>query len=111
MPLGLAGCGSRDLLRDTARTWIVPAYAPPRADSAYRADVVPAATKQSRFRRRRHRRALLLPDKGSRASAGAHAHRAVNPDRPARRQTHRTGAIATTSPPCTAPTASSKRSR
>jgi hypothetical protein len=37
---------------------------------------------------------LLRPDKGSRASAGAHAHRAGNPDRPARRQAHRTGAIA-----------------
>jgi retinol dehydrogenase-12 len=37
---------------------------------------------------------LLVPDKGSRASAGAHAHRAGNPDRPARRQAHRTGAIA-----------------
>jgi len=30
----------------------------------------------------------------SRASAGAHAHRPGNPDRPARRQAHRTGAIA-----------------
>jgi hypothetical protein len=37
---------------------------------------------------------VLLPDKGSRASAGAHAHRAGNPDRPGRHQAHRTGAIA-----------------
>jgi hypothetical protein len=38
--------------------------------------------------------ALPVPDKGSRASAGAHAQRASNPDRPARRQAHPTGAIA-----------------
>ena len=38
--------------------------------------------------------ALLLADKGSRASAGAYAHRAGKPDRPARRQAHRTSAIA-----------------
>jgi hypothetical protein len=37
---------------------------------------------------------LLLPDKRSRASAGARASRAGNPDRPARRQAHWTGAIA-----------------
>jgi hypothetical protein len=37
---------------------------------------------------------LLLPDKGSHESIGAHAHRPGNPDRPARRQTHRTGAVA-----------------
>jgi hypothetical protein len=34
------------------------------------------------------------PDKGSRASAGADAHRVGNPDRPARGRAHRTGAIA-----------------
>jgi hypothetical protein len=38
--------------------------------------------------------ALPLPDKGSRASAGAHAHRADHPDCPAQRQVHRTGATA-----------------
>jgi hypothetical protein len=31
---------------------------------------------------------------GSRASAGAHAHRASNPNRLARREAHQTGAIA-----------------
>jgi|ERR1019366_10297222 hypothetical protein len=39
-------------------------------------------------------RGLLTSDKGSRASAGADAHRAGNPDRPTRRQAHRTDAIA-----------------
>ena len=39
-------------------------------------------------------RQLPLPDKGSRATSGADAHRTGNPDRPARRQAHRTGAIA-----------------
>jgi hypothetical protein len=39
-------------------------------------------------------RALPLPDKGSRASAGAHAHRAGTSDRPARRHAHPTEAIA-----------------
>jgi hypothetical protein len=37
---------------------------------------------------------VLLPDKGSRASAGAHPHRVRSPDRPARRQAHRTGTVA-----------------
>jgi hypothetical protein len=37
---------------------------------------------------------LLVPDKDSRASAGAHARCAGNPDRPARRQAHSIGSIA-----------------
>jgi hypothetical protein len=45
--------------------------------------------KRSRCRRRQRCRGLLLTDKGSRASA--HARRAGNPDRPARRQAHGTG--------------------
>jgi hypothetical protein len=62
--------------------------------------VAPAASSSSLKRSGHHARAEIAPaggrlvDKGSRASAGAHAHRAGNPDRPARRQAHRTGAIA-----------------
>jgi hypothetical protein len=50
--------------------------------------------RQHSYDRPRRPATLPLSDRGSRASAGAYAHRAGNPDRPALRWAHRTGAIA-----------------
>jgi hypothetical protein len=59
-----------------------------------RDDAVASGAEQPRSRGRRHSQPLLRADKGSRASAGANAHPTGNPDRPARRQAHRTSATA-----------------
>jgi hypothetical protein len=53
--------------------------------------IAPVGPKQPPCRHPRCRRSLLLSDKGSRASAGAHAHRAGSPDRAPRRRLGSTG--------------------